>query len=67
MKQDRLFYCPYTDREILEAQTSKEHIIPLALGGHADAKNRRTRIFRYLPNPFVEEIGWGGELDPKYL
>ena len=26
-------YCPYTDREIPEAQSSREHIIPLSLGG----------------------------------
>lgn len=28
-----MIYCPYTDREIPEADTSPEHIIPLALGG----------------------------------
>ena len=29
----RLIYCPYTDRELPESQTSREHIIPLSLGG----------------------------------
>ncbi|MCY4499002.1 MAG: hypothetical protein OXC14_17175 [Rhodospirillaceae bacterium] len=28
-----LIYCPYTDRDILEEDSSSEHIIPLALGG----------------------------------
>ena len=26
-------YCPYTDREIEERETSREHIIPMSLGG----------------------------------
>ena len=26
-------YCPYTDRELPEAKTNREHIIPLSLGG----------------------------------
>lgn len=29
----RTIYCPYTDQEINESETSKEHIIPLSLGG----------------------------------
>lgn len=29
----RTIYCPYTDQEINEGETSKEHIIPLSLGG----------------------------------
>ena len=28
-----MIYCPYTDRDIQEAQSSPEHIIPLSLGG----------------------------------
>ena len=28
-----MIYCPYTDRELPESQTSREHIIPLSLGG----------------------------------
>ena len=28
-----MVYCPYTDREISEAQSSREHIFPLSLGG----------------------------------
>ena len=28
-----MIYCPYTDRDIPEAQSSPEHIIPLSLGG----------------------------------
>lgn len=28
-----MIYCPYTDREIPEAQSNPEHIIPLSLGG----------------------------------
>ena len=28
-----MIYCPYTDRDVLEAQSSREHIIPLSLGG----------------------------------
>ena len=30
---NRMVYCPYTDREIPESGTSREHIIPLSLGG----------------------------------
>ena len=33
-----MIYCPYTDREISEAQSSLEHIIPLSLGGINDLK-----------------------------
>jgi len=32
--QGNLIYCPYTDREIPQDDTSLEHVIPLALGGH---------------------------------
>ena len=28
-----MIYCPYTDRDIPEAQSSPEHIVPLSLGG----------------------------------
>ena len=28
-----MIYCPYTDRELPESGTSREHIIPLSLGG----------------------------------
>ena len=28
-----MIYCPYTDKDISEAQSSREHIIPLSLGG----------------------------------
>ena len=28
-----MIYCPYTDRDVPEAQSSREHIIPLSLGG----------------------------------
>ena len=30
---NRTVYCPYTDREIPERESSSEHIIPLSLGG----------------------------------
>ena len=30
---NRTVYCPYTDREIPESESSSEHIIPLSLGG----------------------------------
>ena len=30
---NRMVYCPYTDREIPESESSPEHIIPLSLGG----------------------------------
>ena len=29
----KLFYCPYTDRELPRQATSLEHVVPLALGG----------------------------------
>ncbi len=32
-KGPTLIYCPYTGRDIPEAQSSREHIIPLSLGG----------------------------------
>ena len=32
-KDFALIYCPYTDKEIREDQASREHIIPLSLGG----------------------------------
>ena len=32
-KGPSMIYCPYTDRDVLEAQSSREHIIPLSLGG----------------------------------
>lgn len=28
----KLFYCPYTDREVPQQETSLEHVVPLALG-----------------------------------
>ena len=28
-----MVYCPYTNREIPESGTSREHIIPLSIGG----------------------------------
>ena len=28
-----MIYCPYTDRNLSEWETSAEHIIPLSLGG----------------------------------
>lgn len=33
MRVSKLVYCPYSDREIPEAEASLEHIIPLSLGG----------------------------------
>ncbi|WP_373429847.1 HNH endonuclease [Acinetobacter gerneri] len=28
-----MFYCPYTDKDLKEHEISREHIIPLSLGG----------------------------------
>ena len=48
-----LIYCPYVDQDIPDAQASREHIIPLSLGGTDCLKNPLT-----LPLTRRLEVSW---------